>query len=182
MSSKTGPDAPRAGSLAARLTAWYAGSAFLLVLSATGFLYGALAHNLDREDDEFLAEKVWAVQAILDRDLNGDALRQELATVVGSDSGRIFVRVLGPNGEWATPGMSEVLPGDVFAPAGSVAPDEQFADYRSPAGRSFRLLTVSDDKRHCTVHAAMDRTAEMELFAEYRKHLWVVLGAALVLC
>src|SRR3954465_10029221 len=96
MSSKSGPDAPRAGSLAARLTAWYAGSAFLLVLSATGFLYWALAHNLDREDDEFLTEKVRAVQAILDRDLDGDALRREVTTVVGSDSGRIFVSVVDP--------------------------------------------------------------------------------------
>src|SRR4029077_5914686 len=94
MSSKTGPDAPRAWSLAARLTAWYAGSAFLLVLSATGFLYWALAYNLDREDDEFLAAKVRAVRSLLDGELRGDALIREVeAIAAGPDSARILVRV-----------------------------------------------------------------------------------------
>src|SRR5947209_7837595 len=114
MSWKTGPDAPRAWSLAARLTAWYVGSAFLLVLSATGFLYWALAPNLDREDDEYLTEKVRAVQALLDRGLDGDALRQEVATVVGSDSGRIFVSALDPQRGFAMPGMYDAIPGDAF--------------------------------------------------------------------
>ncbi len=42
MSSKIAPDpSRRPWSLAARLTAWYAGSAFALVLVATGFLYWA---------------------------------------------------------------------------------------------------------------------------------------------
>src|SRR5437763_5208365 len=94
MSSKTGPDGLRPWTLAARLTAWYAGSAFLLVLSATGFLYWALAHNLDREDDEFLAAKVRAVRSLFDGRLADDALRRELeAVAAGPDSGRILVRV-----------------------------------------------------------------------------------------
>ena len=45
-------------SLAARLTAWYAGSAFLLLAAATGFLYWALVRNLDQEDDQHLANQV----------------------------------------------------------------------------------------------------------------------------
>src|SRR5437763_13590528 len=59
MSSKQG-DAPphrhaRSRSLAARLTVWYALSSFTLILLATAYLYWALARNLDREDDHFLA-------------------------------------------------------------------------------------------------------------------------------
>ena len=41
-------------SLAARLTAWYAGSAFVLVVAATGFLYWASIRNIDHEDDQVL--------------------------------------------------------------------------------------------------------------------------------
>src|SRR5438477_7884659 len=181
MSSKTGPDAPRAWSLAARLTAWYAGSAFLLVLSATGFLYWALALNLDREDDEFLTEKVRAMRTLLDGRLAGDDLRRELeAVAAGPDSARILVRVDARDGGIAleTPGMAHALPGDAFLP--SDGPMEWRADYRSPAGRSFRLLAVREGSAR--IEAAMDRTAEVELLAEYRKHLWVVLVAALIVC
>ena len=48
----------RPWSLAARLTAWYAGSSFALVLVASGLLYLALSRNLDKEDDQVLADKV----------------------------------------------------------------------------------------------------------------------------
>src|SRR5262245_52805225 len=62
MSSKTEasrePMLRPAGSLATRLTAWYAGSAFTLVALASGILYFALVVNLEREDDEELGEKV----------------------------------------------------------------------------------------------------------------------------
>ena len=75
MSSTSAPDpaalpppaaaAFRPWSLAARLTVWYVGSAFALVLCATGFLYWVLYTNLDREDDQFLADKVHILRALL---------------------------------------------------------------------------------------------------------------------
>jgi two-component system heavy metal sensor histidine kinase CusS len=53
--------------------------------------------------------------------------------------------------------------------------------------RSFRLLAVRSAGRtpgtsHGVIQVAMDRSLEVELLAEYRKHLWIVLGASLVLC
>src|SRR5438445_13817397 len=77
--------ARRPWSLAARLTVWYAGSAFLLILGATGFLYWALLTNLDREDDEFLADRVRVLRALL-RDRPGDeaALRRAVAGEQGA--------------------------------------------------------------------------------------------------
>ena len=52
MSSKSDLKPTRRGtwSLAARLTAWYAGTAFLLVVAVSGFLYAVLVANLERED------------------------------------------------------------------------------------------------------------------------------------
>ena len=65
-------------SLAARLTAWYAGTTFLLILAATGFLYWALLTNLDREDDEFLTDKVHILRTFMrDRPHDATPLRQE---------------------------------------------------------------------------------------------------------
>jgi hypothetical protein len=74
MSSKTVPEpaARPAWSLAARLAVWYAGSAFLLVLLATGYWYWVLVANLDREDDELLADKVRVVRKLL-RDIRRKA-------------------------------------------------------------------------------------------------------------
>jgi hypothetical protein len=42
----------RPGSLALRLSAWYAGSAFLLLLAGTSFLYWELVQSFDTEDDQ----------------------------------------------------------------------------------------------------------------------------------
>src|SRR5262245_66622872 len=90
MSLKNVPDQPasppqarratrRAWSLAARLTAWYAGSAFALVLAATGFLYWASVRNLDREDDQVLGDRVRAIRAvIMKRPGDTSAMRQEV--------------------------------------------------------------------------------------------------------
>src|SRR5438105_2662738 len=139
MSSKTGPDAPRAWSLAARLTAWYAGSAFLLVLSATGFLYWALAHNFDREDDEFLTEKVRAVQGVLESQLEGEARRREIERLASQDAARILVRVgdVIHNIKYQTPGMADIVPAGAFSSAASDAANYKFGrdNYRNPAGR-----------------------------------------------
>src|SRR5437762_14216032 len=84
--SFSGPAAgePAPGSLALRLTLWYAGSAFLLILLATGFLYQVLGANLDREDDQFLADKIQFLSTLL-RDHADDAraLRQEVEWKAG---------------------------------------------------------------------------------------------------
>src|SRR6516162_4270259 len=88
MSSKSARDAPdpagppappRAWSLAARLAAWNAGSAFALVLAATGFLYWASVSNLDREDDQLLGDRVRVLRAVM-QNRPGDmaAIRQEV--------------------------------------------------------------------------------------------------------
>ncbi len=111
MSSKSaeGPDLfprpRRAWSLAARLTAWYTGSAFALILAVTGFLYWALTRSLDREDDQHLADKVRIIQTVL-KERPGDtaALREEAEE--GWEASRhaqidvriVYVRILGEDG------------------------------------------------------------------------------------
>src|SRR5262249_9004873 len=83
------------GSLAIRLTAWYAGSAFLLILLATGFLYQVLAANLDREDDQYLAGKIEFLKKLLqDRPENLQAFREEMAWKPGTGQyGQFFMRI-----------------------------------------------------------------------------------------
>src|SRR5438477_10021521 len=110
MSSKTGPEPLAASqgkktwSLALRLTVWYTLSSFALLLAATGFLYWSLAHNLDREDDEFLADKLHDIHTVL-REHAGDAaaVRRELEAMgAAQESSRVKERVFG-TGPLASP-------------------------------------------------------------------------------
>src|SRR5215468_1070759 len=101
-------------SLAGRLTAWYAGTAFLLILAATGFLYWALVTNLDREDDAFLADKVHILRLFMrDRPHDATPLKQEAEWEwAASQHAQFYVRILDENGQPVveTPGMGEHLP------------------------------------------------------------------------
>ena len=112
MSSTTAAER-RPWSLAARLTLWYALSAFVLVFVATGYLYFALSRNLDREDDQFLADKVKSVRAILESSpLDEAALRREAEGANAQrESERIMLRVLNEGGgvRAETPGMAEAM-------------------------------------------------------------------------
>jgi two-component system heavy metal sensor histidine kinase CusS len=191
MSSKSAPEASppasdspgrRPWSLAARLTAWYAGSAFALVLAATGSLYWALVASLDRDDDASLASTVRAVRLALHQD------HKKLWEGLQSD--KVYVRVLAEDGRLLdqTPGMDAgpspaAFPGPVPAdaePGGGT-------DLHTPAGRSFRALAAwavvgPRDGPRRLIQVAMDRSQEEELLAGYRRNLWLVLGVALVAC
>lgn len=179
MSSKSVPEKlRRPWSLAARLSAWYAGSAFLLLLVATGFLYWALVKNFDHEDDQYLTEKVNVlstllrerpgVTAILDWEVESESTARPYM--------RVLTRVLGADGRVIveTKGMSAELPPSAFpappARAGQVA---EGAELRSSGGRTFRLLSaraLAAPPKHenCLVQAALDTTYEENLVAEYR--------------
>src|SRR5882724_7759361 len=97
-----GPSRQKSGrwSLAARLTAWYTGTAFVLILAAVGFLYWALVTTLEREDDEFLADKARVLLAIRrekpddDRELKQEVERESSAR----PSGQVYLRIVDADG------------------------------------------------------------------------------------
>jgi two-component system heavy metal sensor histidine kinase CusS len=187
MSSKTGP---RPWSLAARLTAWYAGSAFALVLVTTGFLYWALVQNLDREDEQALREPVRDMRALLAnlRVRPGVSYAEEIRQVAAwgwaaRPSGLVHVRILDADGLTIaeTPGMVGLLPPGVFP-----KPDAGETDHRAD-GRPFRLAATransgSDGSTVFVVQVGLDQSPEEELLAEYRRRLAVALTVALVAC
>src|SRR5262245_48683423 len=115
MSSKTAADAARRPwSVALRLTVWYAAAAFALVAVATAYQYWALARNMDREDDQYLADKVAEFRHVLDHDPSDQAaLQREVSSVAG---GRLLVRLDPGDGSAAveSPGMAGLLPAAVF--------------------------------------------------------------------
>jgi two-component system heavy metal sensor histidine kinase CusS len=177
--------------LAARLTVWYAGSAFLLILGTTGFLYWALAANLDREDDEFLADRVRVLRALLqERSEDEAALRRAVGTEQAArPEAQTFVRIIGPEGRSRveTPGMSAELPPSVFPPPGAADGAERATEIATRGGRSFRVLAVraglsKSGGETGVIQLAFDRTYEEDLLAGYRRSLLVVLSVALLAC
>lgn len=199
MSSKNAPDRttsslsdrrrPRAArSLAIRLTAWYAGSAFLLILAATGLLYWALVRNVDLEDDQTLGDKVRVLRAmLLKHPEDTAAIHQEIEGGWEARQTQVYVRITDEQGTtlFQTPGMERVLPPTAF-PTPTAEPGVG-NDFRSPRARSFRVLAVrlandATAQSPAVIQVGMDRSQEVELLAEYRRHLWIVLGVALLVC
>jgi two-component system heavy metal sensor histidine kinase CusS len=173
MSSKTAPE-PAPWSLAARLTAWYAGSAFVLVLAATGSLYWVLSASLDRDDDESLAGTIRALRL---RPEGGESWE-------GPQPDKVFVRVLGPDGRplAQVPGMEQApAPGAFPAPVAADREPGPGTDLRSPSGRLFRCAAARAGAGR-VIQVALDRGQEEELLAGYRRSLWLVLGLALAGC
>lgn len=192
MSSAKVPDRPAAPgwSLAARLTAWYAGTAFLLVAAATGFLYWVLATNLDREDDELLEDRAEMLRVFLAERADGiKALRAEMELEhAANPHTRFLVRVLDDRGRAVleSPFMT-VLPADAFPSAAAGAASPPVAELRTASGQSFRVLASRVAAGGATAPAyalqvALDRTAEEGLLARYRTGLWVVLAIAVAAC
>src|SRR5262249_19727964 len=105
-------------SLAARLTAWYAATAFLVVLVATGFLYRALASNLESEDEQYLADKVRGLRVALRLSPHNLSALAEEARWAARQPVSLSLRVLDADGATLleTPGLSERLPPGRFPP------------------------------------------------------------------
>jgi two-component system heavy metal sensor histidine kinase CusS len=191
--SSTNAETPPAGrwSLAARLTVWYAGSAFLLILGATGFLSWALHANLEREDDQFLKEKVQQLRAQLREGPAGEAaLRRQVTADPSRRYAHMAVRVLDAGGQVLaeTPGLEEELPPAAFPDAVAAGAEPgRGVEVSLPSGRPYRLVAAratlgpsGGDER--VLQVAFDRTYEEELLAAYRRNLLAVLAAALVAC
>src|SRR3954468_24269150 len=179
--------APANWSLATRLTAWYAGSAFALIFCATSLLYIALMHSLYTEADQFLSDRIEDVRTIL---LNhesaggssGKALQDELEEESAPHQHTpIFFRVYDGDRMLAeSPGIERLDGVDAFPPP---MPNEvrlgTGVDDWSDSGRPYRLLAArirvgkGDDKHEYTVEAAMDVGQQVRLLRLYRKRLWL---------
>jgi two-component system heavy metal sensor histidine kinase CusS len=176
-------------SLAARLTAWYGASAFLLIVLTTAFLYWALVTNLDREDDEFLADKIHFLQTLLaEQETNHLMLKEEVELEPAARRHvQVFVRIVIPDDEFTleTPGMDALLPESLFQGDNAEQTEPRPGmEVTTPDGQSFRLASAQGEinGRKVDIQVALDRTREEDLLSSYRRWLWLLLGLALVIC
>ena len=185
-----GPRSP--WSLAARLSVWYALSAFALVLASSAMLYWALTGSLNREDDEFLADKVRVLTKLLrERPRDAPELRWEVEEEwAPRQYAQTFVRILDDRGRTlvSTSGMDRRLPPAAFpAPTPAGAETGAGLDLRAAEGEPFRGMSAEagagpNGAARRVVQVAVDNLAEEALLATYRRRVWLVLGVALAAC
>jgi len=160
-------------SLALRLSAWYAASAFLLLLVGTGFLYWKLVQSSNAEDDQYLSEKANTVGELLRRRDLGTLKWEVEGESATRPAVEVLSRVFAADGSLIaeTSGMSEQLPPHVFPPGNRI-------EERTFRKRIFRVLSrqVPDYR----LQVAVEVTFERNLLAGYRTALWTVLGIGLL--
>jgi two-component system heavy metal sensor histidine kinase CusS len=174
-------------SLAARMTLWYTLSAFLLLLTASGFLYRALSDGLDHENDHLLSENFQSLTAYMKK--NPDDLN-DLQQFVGETpkwyrTTSFWTRILdGDKVLTETPGMSQTLPITLFSTG---SPTSWNSTIHSQDGRPFRLLSAQGlwpgyIRPNVNVQMAIDMESDEDILRKFRKKLFKVLGFCLLAC
>lgn len=180
MSSKRAPDGGgRRGSIAFRLTLWYALLSVTLVAAAGSILYLVLADCLRRDDDQWLAGQIAEIGGLLTRHPNeAAALHREKVMLPGS-----YVRVLDAHGDKLieTPAQGGNLAGRPVAAFNFLAGEpNRGQDWITREGAVYRLMYAHIDAGSgFTVQVAVDRSAEELALKSYQRIMWSVLAAAL---
>ncbi len=171
-----GPRPSRRWSLAARLTAWYACTAFMLVAGTSLFQYHTLSADLAAEDDRLVLETLAAAQrasvAAVPRARSTVEIQRE--GVVGPVVREFDAACSMMRDEWP--------PG---SPPSHCRVDTPVADvtlwtWRSPAQRVWRLAS-GPVAGGGSVEVALDRWTDESVLADFREKLSVALVVALLL-
>lgn len=177
-------------SIALRMTAWYALSAFVLIFGATGFLYRVLANNLEQEDIRILTDTLNNARASLHSAPSEDMSyrpAQALAWASGQQP-QVQLRILDQNAIvlTETPGMSAEVPLPTAAELNIAASTREISSQLSSQhGRLFQALgaiapATTSGKPVRFVQVAMYRESEEQLLHRYREQAWIVLTLSVI--
>lgn len=165
-----------ARSIASQLVLLFTLAAALLLCSGLGILYFIVVQHAFEEDNEALADKIFAVRGDLEGENGVQFLSQELRQARAGERVVYSVRVLDGSGAVIaqTPGMDDLLPRAVFpSPTASAMPTP--TNYRT-RGRLFSLATTTaGTDAHYVIEAAQDRSEDDEFSRTFRALLAGVL-------
>ena len=169
------------------MTFWYALSAFVLLLTASGFLYHALSEGLEHEDDHLLSENLESLTAYMKKNPNdvGDLMQFVGETPKWYRTVSFWTRIMDGNQILAeTPGMSQSLPPNLFPGGSSKNPN---LTVHTGEGKPFRVLLTQADwpgyiRPRLQVQMAMDMSTDEDILRKFSKKLWRVLGFSLLAC
>ncbi len=178
------------GSMIMRMTAWYAGSSFLLILIATSFLYWTVSANMKAEDRHVLSNTAANLQYLVHSPADTTTTRHLLASPTGpfARAQLIWIRVIGTDGRTRleTKGMDRVVPVSDFPGLLAIPPGHHvMRTIQTRAGELFQTLSTrvaGPGGVGRIFQVAIDRTDEQRLLVNYRERLLFVLTLSLALC
>jgi two-component system heavy metal sensor histidine kinase CusS len=178
------------GSIILRMTAWYAGSSFLLILAATSFLYWTVSANMQAEDRHVLISTAANLRYLVRASGDTATTRRLLASQTGSlaRAQLIWVRIIDTDGRtrFETKSMNKVVPVSNFPALLSIPPGRHvIRTIQTRDGRLFQMLSTrvsTGDGASQIFQVAINRTDEQRLLTHYRERLVSVLILSLALC
>ena len=181
MSSK--PAEPR--SIASQLVILFTLAAALLLCCGLGVLYWIFVQHAFEEDNEVLADKVFALRAELSKAGDPRTLNEELRMLHTGERIAYWVRVVNSNGEPVaeTPGMTELLPASLFPQAQSaIASIDSPKRHRTAGGKFFALVATVEEAggQPYVMQVAQDRSGDEAFVKEFGALLAVVLALGIL--
>jgi two-component system heavy metal sensor histidine kinase CusS len=168
--------ARRRWSLAVRLAFWYAGSAFAVSVTVVVSCYLALAWALEREDDEFLRDRLDRLRAkIQSRPDDAEMLRLEIEGAGSRESEPLYLRAI-----WLEKGSIYQTPGTTARIDAQTLPrtDTPATDLPGLDGRPLRVAsaTFTASNGPWLLQAALDRARDDAFVASFR-HVAIAIAA-----
>jgi two-component system heavy metal sensor histidine kinase CusS len=166
------PTEPR--SIATQLVVLFTLSAALLLSCGLGVFYSIVVRHAVEEDNAALADKLAAIHADLRQPEGTDTIDRELKNRRSGEPAVYWVRLLNSAGVIVaeTPGMSSLIPADVFpSPQTATFTARAIRNYSS-AEKKFSLIATSEslDGADYIIQVAQDRSAD----ERFRKQFGVV--------
>ena len=168
-------------SLAARLTAWYAFSAFALILLATSMMYVVLAASFEAESDRYLADRLGDVKAIL---AGHSGMLSRLNEELDEESSPrrympVYFQVRDEAGQLVAESPQSPKVFDV-----PLVPHETVYD---STGRPFRMMAAAARRdlapsHQYMIHAAVSVIVQQKLLEAYRSRMWIALSISMLGC
>ena len=171
------------GSIAFRLTVWYALLSVVLIASAGSFLYSFLADRLWQEDDQWLVSRITEVRGILQlHSHDAAAVKEEIDRAAAMLPGSYLFVVDSRGVNVAGGTLPRVGQADGPFEGFSTGDGERGKNWTSASGETYRLMSArANIGAGYTVQVAMNRTSEEEVLAAYRRILWLALSASLAI-
>lgn len=155
-----------------------------MLVAAAAYLYWSLVKDVERDDNDFLANKIQECRRLLGEGPKDAALlAHEIQTeAAASQFIKYFVRLVDSRGQTAleTPGMSRLLPMAAFpAPIDTRQAPSRGTVWKSAPGTYYLLMAgrataQGETEPAQTVQVALDVTSDEALIAGYRLKLLIV--------
>lgn len=170
-------------SIARRLTLLYASSSLLMLVLAAAYLYWSLVRDVERDDNDFLANKIQECRRLIkEGPKDNPLLAHEIETeAAASQFIKYFVRLVDEHGDVSleTPGMSTLLPTNYFPAAlGLDLVPSRGKIWKSTQGAAYALMAAQAQNQRAgaspILQVALDVSSDEALIVGYRWKLLLV--------